>query len=67
MWFVCVCVCVREELGKVLLRIPEGTGTIWKNQTDESIILKWIFKKQGAEVWWIGFILLRTVVSMGVM
>jgi len=29
MWFVCVCVC--EELGKVLLGIPEGTGTTWTN------------------------------------
>ena len=27
MWLFCVC----EELGKVLLRIPEGTGTTWKN------------------------------------
>ena len=27
--YVCVCVC--EELGKVLLRTPEGTGTTWKN------------------------------------
>jgi len=27
MWFFCVC----EELGKVLLRPPEGTGTAWKN------------------------------------
>ena len=26
-WF-CVCVC--EEVGKVLVRIPEGTGTTWK-------------------------------------
>ena len=33
----------------------------------ESIILKWIFKKQDGKVRWIGFILLRTVVSMGVM
>ena len=33
----------------------------------ESIILKWIFKKYGGKVWWIGFILLRTVVSMQVM
>jgi len=23
--------CVYVELGKVLLRIPEGTGTTWKN------------------------------------
>jgi len=27
----CVCVCVCEEQGKVFLRIPEGTGTTWKN------------------------------------
>jgi len=27
MWFI----CVYEELGKVLFRIPEGTGTTWKN------------------------------------
>jgi len=33
----------------------------------EHIILKWIFKKYGGKVWWIGFILLRTVVIMGVM
>jgi len=33
----------------------------------ESIILKWIFKKQGGKVWWTGFILLRTVVGVGVM
>jgi hypothetical protein len=33
----------------------------------ESIILKWILKKYGGKVWWIGFILLRIVVSMGVM
>jgi hypothetical protein len=26
-----VVICVCEELGKVLLRIPEGTGTTWKN------------------------------------
>jgi len=26
-YFLCVC----EELGNVLLRIPEGTGTTWKN------------------------------------
>ena len=26
-WFFCVC----EELVKVLLRIPERTGTTWKN------------------------------------
>jgi hypothetical protein len=25
-----VVVCVCEEVGKVLLRIPEGTGTSWK-------------------------------------
>jgi len=25
----------------------------------ESIILKWIFKKYGGRVWWIGFILLK--------
>ena len=28
-WFFCVC----EKLGKVLLRIPEGTGSTWKNYT----------------------------------
>ena len=33
----------------------------------EKIVLNWIFKKRGGKVWWIGFILLRTVVSMGVM
>jgi len=27
MWLFCVC----KEMGKVLLRIPEGTGTTWKN------------------------------------
>ena len=26
-----VYVCVCEELGKVMLRTPEGTGTTWKN------------------------------------
>jgi len=26
-----MCVCVCEELGKVFLRIPEATGTTWKN------------------------------------
>jgi len=32
----------------------------------KSIILKWIFKKLDGKVWWIGFILLKTVVSMAV-
>jgi len=32
----------------------------------EIIILKWIFKKYGGKVWWIGVILPRTVI-MGVM
>ena len=27
----CFFLCVYEELGKVLLGIPEGTGTTWKN------------------------------------
>jgi len=26
-WLFCVC----EELGNVLFRIPEGTGSTWKN------------------------------------
>jgi len=28
-WFFCVC----EDVDKVLLRMPEGTGTTWKNWT----------------------------------
>jgi len=27
--YLCVCVC--EEVGKVLFRISEGTGATWKN------------------------------------
>ena len=65
MFFFFVCVCVKNWT-KFCSEYLKEHGLLEELDIAESIILKWVFKKQGVKVWWIGFMLLRIVVSMGV-